>query len=103
MPSVQSKESSKLLTNLKLIKILGKLLNFQSELTSNFNCYELGHTWEPSCTANALDIGLVVFYEALKLYAPLYIGSHILIRRKYDRKSLINMIKDILRSSTFLG
>lgn len=40
-----------------------------------YNCYEAVHPWTPYCSESALDIGLTVFGEAIKLYTPLYVVS----------------------------
>ena len=36
-------------------------------------CYELGHAWHPSCLYSWAEIFCFVFYEALKIYTPLYL------------------------------
>ena len=38
-----------------------------------YSCYELGHTWNPSCSASAVEVGLSSFEEALKIYSSVYI------------------------------
>ena len=38
----------------------------------SYNCYELGHTWNPSCTQSSLEVGLTCFEEALKIYTSVY-------------------------------
>ena len=38
-----------------------------------YNCYEAVHPWTPFCSYSALDVGLTVFGEAIKLYTPLYL------------------------------
>lgn len=40
-----------------------------------YNCYEAVHPWTPFCSDSALDLGLTVFGEAVKLYTPLYLVS----------------------------
>ena len=37
-----------------------------------YSCYELGHTWNPSCSASAVEVGLSSFEEALKIYSSVY-------------------------------
>lgn len=54
------------------------------------------------CTEAALDVGLVVFAQSLKLYAPLYLANQGL-SRKFDRKAFLDSLRSILRSSAFLG
>ena len=41
----------------------------------SYNCYELGHTWNPSCTQSSLEVGLTCFEEALKIYTSVYTVS----------------------------
>lgn len=46
-----------------------------SKLLSH-SCYELGHTWQPSCVKTALALALITYRESFKIYAPLYaVGS----------------------------
>ena len=40
-----------------------------------YTCYELGHTWNPSCSASANEVGLICFEEALKIYSTVYFVS----------------------------
>lgn len=37
------------------------------------NCYEIGHTWHPSCGVSFLQITQGALEESLKIYAPLYL------------------------------
>ena len=55
------------------MSVLSKLLCLDYSL--RFNCMELGHTWTPSCTEAALDIGSSCFRESLKLYLPIFLVS----------------------------
>ena len=55
----------------KMPSILSKF--FSPEWNVPYNCYEMGHGWTPYCSAAALEIGLIVFQQSLKLYAPLYL------------------------------
>ncbi|KAH9497817.1 hypothetical protein DERF_013773 [Dermatophagoides farinae] len=75
---------------------------FSPEWNVPYNCYEMGHGWTPYCSAAALEIGLIVFQQSLKLYAPLYLGQTIL-QKKFDQKNLMKTTQSILRSSIFLG
>ena len=36
-------------------------------------CHELGHAWHPSCLYSSAEVFCYVFYEALKIYTPLYL------------------------------
>ncbi|KAH0513901.1 Transmembrane protein 135 [Microtus ochrogaster] len=38
------------------------------------NCYEIGHTWHPSCRVSFLQITWGALEESLKIYAPLYLA-----------------------------
>lgn len=40
-----------------------------------YNCYETVHPYTPYCSHSSLEIGIVVFAEAIKLYTPLYLVS----------------------------
>ena len=39
----------------------------------DLSCYEMGHTWTPSCSQAAFDVGKSGYYEAFKVYAPIYL------------------------------
>lgn len=54
---------------------LSRLLNSLETWSFKYNCYEAVHPWTPHCSDCALDIGLTVFGEAIKLYTPLYLVS----------------------------
>ncbi|XP_021352621.1 transmembrane protein 135-like isoform X2 [Mizuhopecten yessoensis] len=53
-----------------------------------FTCYELGHTWSPSCVKASLGVSFDVFKEALKIYGSLYLIAGIVRKRgkKYFQK-----------------
>ncbi|XP_071770999.2 transmembrane protein 135 [Centroberyx gerrardi] len=65
------------------------------------NCYEIGHTWSPSCVQSALDVTRGALEVSFKIYAPLYLIAAILRRRKKDYY-LKRLLPEILRSSSFL-
>ncbi|XP_069126642.1 transmembrane protein 135-like isoform X2 [Argopecten irradians] len=46
-----------------------------------YTCYELGHTWTPSCTKASLGVCLDVFKEAVKIYGSLYLIAGIAKKR----------------------
>ncbi|KAH9423898.1 hypothetical protein DERP_005482 [Dermatophagoides pteronyssinus] len=75
---------------------------FSTEWNVPYNCYEMGHGWTPYCSAAALEIGLIVFQQSLKLYAPLYLGQTIL-QKKLNQKNFQECLRSIIRSSSFLG
>lgn len=37
-----------------------------------YTCYEVGHTWEASCTGSTVEVGLTSLYESAKIYASVY-------------------------------
>lgn len=39
------------------------------------NCYEIGHTWTPSCTLSTLQVTAGALEVSFKIYAPLYLVS----------------------------
>lgn len=62
----------------------------------------VGHTWTPSCTRAALDIGWCTFQEAIKMYAAFYTFNQVVSRRT-DIKTTANSVRSILQSSVFLA
>ncbi|XP_037379009.1 transmembrane protein 135 isoform X1 [Talpa occidentalis] len=65
------------------------------------NCYEVGHTWHPSCGVAFLQITGGALEESLKIYAPLYLIAAILRKRKLDYY-LHKLVPEILQSASFL-
>ncbi|XP_012497316.1 PREDICTED: transmembrane protein 135 isoform X2 [Propithecus coquereli] len=65
------------------------------------NCYEIGHTWQPSCRVSFLQITGGALEESLKIYAPLYLIAAILRKRKLDYY-LHKLLPEILQSASFL-
>ncbi|XP_031316368.1 transmembrane protein 135 isoform X2 [Camelus dromedarius] len=65
------------------------------------NCYEIGHTWHPSCRVAFVHITRGALEESLKIYAPLYLIAAILRKRKLDYY-LHKLLPEILQSATFL-
>ena len=41
-----------------------------------YSCYELGHTWNPSCTGSSVEVGLTCLEEAVKIYSSVYFVSY---------------------------
>ncbi|CDQ99263.1 unnamed protein product [Oncorhynchus mykiss] len=39
------------------------------------SCYEIGHTWNPSCVMSTLEITAGALEVSFKIYAPLYLVS----------------------------
>lgn len=81
--------------------VLSKILN--EDWSTSYNCYELGHVWDPDCVSNGVYFGLTVFIRSCQLYTPLYVGTHVLFVRKYDKESILGTIKSIFRSSAFIS
>ncbi|KAM9729053.1 transmembrane protein 135 [Menidia menidia] len=65
------------------------------------SCYEVGHTWNPSCVHSALDITRGALEVSFKIYAPLYLIAAVLRRRKKDYY-LKKLLPEILWSTSFL-
>ncbi|XP_055950454.1 transmembrane protein 135-like [Argiope bruennichi] len=72
------------------------------ELSLPYNCYEVGHTWDPECYTAALSVGACCLLEGMKIYAPLYLVTQIL-QRKFSLKAFINTLQSTYTSSCFLG
>ncbi|KAM8900384.1 transmembrane protein 135 [Spinachia spinachia] len=66
------------------------------------SCYEIGHTWEPSCAQAAVDIARGALEVSFKVYAPLYLIAAVLRRRKKDYY-LKRLLPEILWSTSFLA
>ncbi|XP_038169674.1 transmembrane protein 135 isoform X3 [Arvicola amphibius] len=65
------------------------------------NCYEIGHTWHPSCRVSFLQITWGALEESLKIYAPLYLIAAVLRKRKLEYY-LYKLFPEILQSASFL-
>ncbi|XP_070773231.1 transmembrane protein 135 [Enoplosus armatus] len=65
------------------------------------NCYEIGHTWNPSCVQSALEITRGALEVSFKIYVPLYLIAAVLRRRKKDYY-LKRLLPEILWSTSFL-
>ncbi|KAM4620088.1 transmembrane protein 135 [Polymixia lowei] len=65
------------------------------------NCYEIGHTWNPSCVQSALEVTRGALEAAFKIYAPLYLIAAIL-RRKKKEYYVKRLLPEILLSTSFL-
>ncbi|XP_062601770.1 transmembrane protein 135-like isoform X1 [Saccostrea cucullata] len=64
-------------------------------------CYELGHTWTPSCFKASAEVAFIVFKQALKIYGTLYTVAGILKKKdlKYFKEKIL---KEIAQSVAFL-
>ncbi|XP_077403488.1 transmembrane protein 135 [Vanacampus margaritifer] len=65
------------------------------------NCYEVGHTWNPSCMQATVDITRGALEVSFKIYSLLYVIAAILRRRKKDYY-LKRLLPEILQSTSFL-
>ncbi|CAL8143763.1 unnamed protein product [Orchesella dallaii] len=71
--------------------------------TLPFNCYEIGHTWTPSCAKASTDLGVACFKEGFKIYASCYVMSMAASQRiPKSTEEILKVVKDVLRSTTFL-
>ncbi|XP_036450779.1 transmembrane protein 135 [Colossoma macropomum] len=64
-------------------------------------CYEIGHTWCPSCTVSVLQVTAGALEVSFKIYAPLYLIAAILRRKKKDYYKK-RLIPEIMQSTSFL-
>ncbi|XP_070839874.1 transmembrane protein 135 [Chaetodon trifascialis] len=65
------------------------------------NCYEIGHTWNPSCAQSFVDVTKSALEVSFRIYAPLYLIAAVLRRRKKDYY-LKRLLPEILWSTSFL-
>ncbi|XP_068600560.1 transmembrane protein 135 [Brachionichthys hirsutus] len=65
------------------------------------SCYEIGHTWSPSCVQSAADIATAALEVSFKIYVPLYLIAAVLRRRKKEYY-LKRLLPEILWSTSFL-
>uniref|UniRef100_A0A667XXP6 Transmembrane protein 135 n=1 Tax=Myripristis murdjan TaxID=586833 RepID=A0A667XXP6_9TELE len=65
------------------------------------NCYEIGHTWDPSCVRSAVAVTRGALEVSFKIYAPLYVIAAILRRKKRDYY-IKRLLPEILWSTSFL-
>ncbi|XP_076824690.1 transmembrane protein 135-like [Clavelina lepadiformis] len=71
-----------------------------------YTCYEMGHTWEPSCILAFFRMLQDSFKFSVKLYTVFYMAPFILkMCKKENRnvKKVKQLIRDILQSSLFLS
>lgn len=73
-----------------------------------YTCYEVGHTWTPSCTKAALMTAQDSMVFSLKVYTTFYGGTALLkLLKKKNRKNfgkfLLKQILGIIQSSIFLS
>ncbi|KAF3706548.1 Transmembrane protein 135 [Channa argus] len=57
-----------------------------------YNCYEIGHTWDPSCVQSAVVVTRSALEVSFKIYAPLYLATETLFRMAVTR-GLVKPIK----------
>ncbi|XP_028278150.1 transmembrane protein 135 [Parambassis ranga] len=65
------------------------------------NCYEIGHTWDPSCVQSAAVVTRSALEVSFKIYAPLYLAAAVLRRKKKDYY-LKRLLPEIFWSTSFL-
>ncbi|XP_052811292.1 transmembrane protein 135-like isoform X2 [Mya arenaria] len=66
-----------------------------------YTCYELGHTWTPSCTKASFDVAKDVSKEAFKIYGSLYLIAAI-VRRKGKKYFRDKFWRELAQSTLFL-
>ncbi|KAK2879655.1 transmembrane protein 135 [Channa argus] len=66
-----------------------------------YNCYEIGHTWDPSCVQSAVVVTRSALEVSFKIYAPLYLIAAVL-RRKKKEYYIKRLLPEILWSTSFL-
>ncbi|KAI3373661.1 hypothetical protein L3Q82_022272, partial [Scortum barcoo] len=98
LPSLWTRTSPRLLLPLLLV-VQSSDMAALSKIPHN--CYEIGHTWSPSCTQSAVDVTRSALEVSFKVYAPLYLIAAILRRRKKDYY-LKRLLPEILWSTSFL-
>ncbi|RWS19704.1 hypothetical protein B4U80_05306, partial [Leptotrombidium deliense] len=85
--------------------VLSKLWNkiLMPEWSFPYNCYEVGHTWDPSCTKSVWLITSQVLREGFLMYSGLYLFSLLALSRKINAEKVKETIESILTSTAFLG
>ncbi|XP_031571069.1 transmembrane protein 135-like isoform X2 [Actinia tenebrosa] len=53
-------------------------------LSCTDTCYEIAHTWTPSCFEGCFSIFRSIMRESLKIYPPLYLVAAILRKEKFE-------------------
>ena len=63
-----------ILSKSRLLKIMG---SSYSKLWKPipYTCHDIGHTWNPSCTASTTEVALICFEEGVKIYSSVYFVS----------------------------
>lgn len=61
------------------MRCLSKMVALSKPTLLQYSCYELGHTWTPSCRKASFDVALLVFKEAVKIYGSLYFVCRFLL------------------------
>nr|CAB3267038.1 transmembrane protein 135 [Phallusia mammillata] len=70
-----------------------------------YTCYEVAHTWEPSCTYSFLHTVRDSFKFSLQVYLAFYLVTTLpKLRKKKNRnfKTILKFIREVLQSSMFL-
>lgn len=90
------------------MSVLSKLFNkvFVPEWSFKYNCYEVGHTWDVSCTSSCLEITGIVLDEALRMYGSLSVAQFFLQlflaqqKRMNDRTTKEKKLKELEEESS---
>lgn len=76
----------------------------QSKLWSTASCYELGHTWTPTCKKASLDLAKASYSYSLRLYAIFYIVSSLVkVKGRIKKIKWRKYVRDVVQSTLFLG
>lgn len=70
---------------------------------THVSCYEVAHVWQPSCVLNAYEFTRDVFLICCGLYTPLFVGTQMILARKFDKDAMTNTATSVFRSSAFIA
>merc|ERR1711884_1000747 len=68
-----------------------------------YSCYEVCHTWNPSCTGSAVDVGIACVLQSIKIYSTIYLGGALVTGKFKSKQEILTLLVSILRSSIFLS
>ncbi|RXG72711.1 Transmembrane protein [Armadillidium vulgare] len=66
-------------------------------------CYELGHTWHPSCSKTSFDMFISSAIASFKIYGVVYLLTALFSRKKLTKEYVIQHLKNYLQSVFFLS
>uniref|UniRef100_A0A2P2I6Q3 Transmembrane protein 135-like n=2 Tax=Hirondellea gigas TaxID=1518452 RepID=A0A2P2I6Q3_9CRUS len=69
----------------------------------HYSCYEIGHTWEPSCRSSSLYIFASAFIASCQIYAVVYaVTAALQYKSLNNKKKILRLFINYLRSVLFL-